>query len=73
MFACLAAVTAAGCVPVVPIDSETPVVMVPGGDMPPPGQCRVWYPGRPNPEQPSPGSCEELRGKVPEGAYLIRG
>ena len=25
--------------------------------MPPPGQCRVWYPGRPPGQQPTPTDC----------------
>lgn len=73
LLAALAVAATAACAPVVPIDSETPVVMVPAGMLPPPGACRVWYPDRTYTQQPSPGACDELRGEVPAGAYLIRG
>lgn len=43
-------------------------VDVPPGHMPPPGSCRVWYPGRPPGQQPPPGGCDIAE---PEGAVLI--
>lgn len=46
---------------------------VPAGHMPPPGECRVWYPDRPAGQQPPPGDCHRLQYHVPPGAYLIRG
>ncbi len=46
---------------------------IPPGHMPPPGKCRIWYPGRPPGHQPPPGDCMELRRHVPPGAWLIRG
>lgn len=30
---------------------------VPKGHLPPPGECRLWYPGRPPGQQPSPMAC----------------
>ena len=30
---------------------------VPSGHLPSPGQCRVWYPGRPPGQQPPPVDC----------------
>jgi len=45
---------------------------IPKGHYPPPGSCRVWFPGRPPGQQP-PGPCERLQYQVPPGAYLIRG
>ena len=44
---------------------------VPPGHMPPPGSCRIWFPGRPPGHQPAPGSCRVLSRQVPRGAYLI--
>jgi hypothetical protein len=51
-------------------DDEYPI---PAGHMPPPGECRVWYPDREPGQQPPPGKCENLRYQVPRGAWLIRG
>lgn len=31
---------------------------IPPGQMPPAGQCRVWYEGRPPGQQPSPTNCD---------------
>lgn len=44
---------------------------VPPGHMPPPGMCRIWFPGRPPGHQPPPGDCRRLSREVPRGAYLI--
>jgi hypothetical protein len=46
-------------------------VQIPPGKMPPPGSCRIWYPGRPAGQQPPPGRCDELRGRVPPDAWLL--
>ena len=46
---------------------------IPRGHLPPPGACRIWYPGTPPGHQPPPGSCRELRHHVPRGAWLVRG
>lgn len=48
-------------------------VNVPPGHLPPPGECRVWYPDRPPGHQPPPGDCRELSHRVPRGAFLIEG
>ena len=45
---------------------------IPAGHYPPPGECRVWLPGRPPGHQPPPGSCRQLRHEVPPGGWLIR-
>lgn len=46
---------------------------LPKGQLPPPGLCRIWFPGRPPGQQPAPGRCRELRRQVPAGAWLVRG
>ncbi|MDX9786015.1 MAG: hypothetical protein RBT11_04545 [Desulfobacterales bacterium] len=43
---------------------------IPKGHYPPPGKCRVWFPGQPPGQQPPPGDCHHLN--VPPGAWLIR-
>jgi Ni/Co efflux regulator RcnB len=45
---------------------------IPPGHLPPPGACRVWYPGIPPGHQPPPGPCGRLRHRVPAGAWLMQ-
>ena len=52
---------------------ESRLPKIPPGQMPPPGKCRIWFPGEPPGKQPPPGDCRELRHQVPPGAWLIRG
>lgn len=44
---------------------------VPPGHYPLPGECRVWFPGRPPGQQPRATVCKNLVGKVPAGAFLL--
>ncbi len=53
-------------------DDRLPVVDVPPGFLPPPGDCRIWLLDEAAPEQqPAPGDCDDLGDDVPDGAVLI--
>lgn len=58
-----------GCVAVY----EPSAAGIPPGHLPPPGECRIWFPDRPPGQQPPPGPCEVLYWQVPHGAVLARG
>ena len=45
---------------------------IPPGHLPPPGQCRIWYPGTPPGHQPKAGDCTKLEQQVKAGAWLVR-
>lgn len=45
---------------------------IPKGHMPPPGSCRIWYPGRPPGQQPPPFKCGVGRLRIPLGAFLVQ-
>jgi hypothetical protein len=42
---------------------------IPQGHLPPPGECRIWYPDRPAGHQPPPTRCSGVH--VPAGGWLI--
>lgn len=44
---------------------------IPYGQLPPPGYCRVWYPGRPAGLQPRPVRCSAAPQYAPRGAYVV--
>lgn len=44
-------------------------LLVPAGQHPPPGHCRLWYPGRPPGRQPAPAPCAEI--VVVPGTFLL--
>jgi hypothetical protein len=50
---------------------EQEIQGIPPGHMPPPGGCRIWFPGEPPGHQPPPGRCEELIQSVPADAWLL--
>lgn len=44
---------------------------IPDGHVPPPGECRIWYPGRPAGRQPPPFKCGQAHDRVEPGGWLI--
>lgn len=46
---------------------------IPPGHLPRVGQCRVWIPGRPPGQQPSPRSrsCAGIRADAPAGSWIV--
>ena len=44
---------------------------IPERDLPRAGQCRVWYPGRPAAQQPSPRPCGEAEGSASPGTWVL--
>ncbi|UCD80110.1 MAG: hypothetical protein JSW26_01360 [Desulfobacterales bacterium] len=46
---------------------------IPPEYMPPPGKCRIWFPGRPPEYQPPPGECADLERQLPLNTWLLRG
>lgn len=44
---------------------------VPPGHLPPPGQCRVWIPGRPPGRQARPAACAALARRAPAGSWIL--
>lgn len=44
---------------------------VPPGHLPPPGQCRVWIPGRPPGRQARARPCDGIEREAPAGALIL--
>lgn len=44
---------------------------IPDGHLPPPGECRIWYPDWPAGQQPPPFKCGEARRRVEPGGWLM--
>ncbi|MFW6323171.1 MAG: hypothetical protein ACOC02_06060 [Guyparkeria sp.] len=54
-------------------DTSLDPVTVPASEMPPAGECRLWYPDREPDDQPEPDNCSDIERDVPDGAVLVRG
>lgn len=44
---------------------------IPAGQLPPPGECKLWYPERPAGQQPPPKPCGELIATAPVDTVVI--
>jgi hypothetical protein len=44
---------------------------IPEADLPSPGECRGWYPGRPSGQQPAPGSCGDAEKAAEPGSWIL--
>lgn len=44
---------------------------IPLGHLPPPGECKLWYPKRPSGQQPPPASCDMLINTAPVDKVVI--
>ncbi|HET6577685.1 MAG TPA: hypothetical protein VFG66_05145 [Gemmatimonadales bacterium] len=44
---------------------------IPPGQLPPPGQCRVWLPGEPPGHQPRARSCARIERAAPAGSWIV--
>lgn len=44
---------------------------VPPGHLPPPGACRIWFPGRPPGRQPHPLDCGAAMANAPAGSWVL--
>lgn len=44
---------------------------IPPGHLPPPGKCRLWFPGRPPGHQQPSGDCGRLEREAPAGVWVL--
>ena len=44
---------------------------IPAGQLPPPGECRVWYPNRPTGDQPPPEPCDLAERNAPARTIVL--
>jgi hypothetical protein len=51
--------------------SAAATLSVPPGQLPPPGLCRVWFPGRPPGRQPKARACADVESIAPAGAWVL--
>jgi hypothetical protein len=44
---------------------------IPEAELPSPGECRVWYPGRSSGQQPPPGGCGDAEKAAQPGTWIL--
>lgn len=44
---------------------------IPRGHLPPPGACRIWYPGQPPGQQPPPLGCAQAMARASAGTWVL--
>jgi hypothetical protein len=44
---------------------------IPPGHLPPPGECRLWVPGKPPGHQQPPRSCAHIERIAPAGSWIL--
>lgn len=54
-----------------PAGSSCSNLQIPKGQLPPPGECKIWDPRLPAGQQGPPGNCAVLRQNMPPGTCLI--
>jgi hypothetical protein len=51
-------------------DDKSPLG-IPPAQLPAPGECRLWHPGRPLREQPAAGSCAQVEPAAPPESWIL--
>ena len=51
-------------------DDKSPL-RIPAAELPGPGACRLWKPGRPLREQPRAGSCAQIEPAAPPESWIL--
>ena len=51
--------------------STSAALGIPQGQLPPPGQCRVWLPGEPPGHQPRARNCARIERTAPAGSWIV--
>jgi hypothetical protein len=85
--AIVACIGVVGCGPATPPPDPAPVVFedrlvieenddrsplqIPSAQLPSPGECRLWNPGRPAKEQPRPGPCAQIEPTAPPETWIL--
>ncbi len=55
-----------------PVAGNTATALgIPPGQLPPPGECRVWIPGRSPGRQAAPRSCDGIMAVAPGGSWVL--